>query len=103
MNRKEIPNLSSDFLDTLEHSIYHMSHLNRLKNSNPVSLKANTKSKGISMYPLYFVSETSGCIFMKHPYELSQDGTPRYIINPNSKMTYSLKGMLSNKHWIPKY
>lgn len=39
------------------------------------------------IYPIAFLT-SARCLFGKHPTELSRDGTPRYIPNPNSNATY---------------
>ena len=41
-------------------------------------------------YPVAFISRFH-CILVKHPDQVSRDGTPRYIINPNSQATYCLQ------------
>lgn len=47
------------------------------------------------IYPIAFLTR-AGCLFWKHPTELSIDGTPRYIPNPNSKATYCLRDCLKD-------
>lgn len=42
------------------------------------------------IYPIAFLT-SAGCLFWKHPTELSRDNTPRYIPNPRSDATYSLQ------------
>lgn len=50
------------------------------------------------IYPIAFLT-SARCLFWKHPTELSRDGTPRYIPNPNSNATYCFQDCI--KDYIP--
>lgn len=47
------------------------------------------------VYPIAFLT-SAGCLFRKHPKELSRDGTPRYIPNPRSDATYCFQDCLKD-------
>lgn len=47
-------------------------------------------------YPLAFLTK-SKTLRMKHPKATSSDGSPRFIINPNAKGTYSMKTLLNSE------
>ncbi|NDV63889.1 hypothetical protein [Bacteroides sp. 224] len=68
--------------------------LNQLKGKLDISVENCTKEKDVK-YPLAFIT-SAGCLKLKHPSELSPDGTPRYFANPNSDATYCLKDCLND-------
>lgn len=47
------------------------------------------------IYPIAFLT-SARCLFWKHPTELSRDGTPRYIPNPNSNATYCFQDCIKD-------
>lgn len=47
------------------------------------------------IYPIAFLT-SAGCLFRKHSTELSRDGTPRYVPNPNSNATYCFQDCLKD-------
>ena len=47
------------------------------------------------IYPIAFLT-SAGCLFWKHPTELSRDDTPRYIPNPRSDATYSFQDCIKD-------
>lgn len=47
------------------------------------------------IYPIAFLT-SAGCLFWKHPTELSRDNTPRYVPNPNSNATYCFQDCLKD-------
>ncbi len=51
-------------------------------------------------YPKAFITK-AGCLFMKRPFEVSNDGTPRYVPNKNADATYSLDDCM--KDYYPIY
>lgn len=53
-----------------------------------------------AIYPLAFLTSENK-LFMKSKTELSADGTPRYIPNPNAKGTYCLYDCI--KDYTPIY
>ncbi len=56
--------------------------------------RQKTEIRKNKQYPIYFISKY-GCR-MYQTNSLSVDGTPRYLINPNSDATYSLHCMLDD-------
>lgn len=46
-------------------------------------------------YPIAFLT-SSNCLFLKSETEISADGTPRYIPNPNSDATYCVQDCLND-------
>lgn len=53
-----------------------------------------------AVYPLAFLTRANK-LFMKSKTELSADGTPRYIPNPNARATYCLQDCM--KDYTPIY
>lgn len=53
-----------------------------------------------AVYPLAFLTRANK-LFMKSKTELSADGTPRYIPNPNASATYCLQDCM--KDYTPIY
>jgi len=51
-------------------------------------------SLNIDRYPKAFLTR-AGCLFKRSSTDVSSDGTPRYIPNPNAIDTYSLKTCLT--------
>lgn len=51
-------------------------------------------------YPTAFLTKAM-CLFYKSETEVSADGTPRYVPNPNASGTYSLK--ICMKEYTPIY
>jgi hypothetical protein len=47
------------------------------------------------IYPLAFLT-SANCLFMKSETDVSADGTPRYVPNPNSDATYCLKDCMND-------
>lgn len=47
------------------------------------------------IYPIAFLT-SARCLLWKHPTELSRDGTPRYILNPNSDATYCFQDCIKD-------
>lgn len=47
------------------------------------------------IYPIAFLTDAGG-VFKKRPTELSSDGTPRYIPNPNSNATHCFQDCLKD-------
>lgn len=48
-----------------------------------------------AIYPIAFLT-SAGCLLRKHSTELSRDGTPRYVPNPNSNATYCFQDCLKD-------
>lgn len=46
--------------------------------------------ENLNQYPAVFLTKAM-CLFHKSEIEVSADGTPRYVPNPNASGTYSLK------------
>ena len=51
-------------------------------------------------YPTAFLTKAM-CLFHKSETEVSADGTPRYVPNPNASGTYSLKVCM--RYYTPIY
>lgn len=64
----------------------------------PVQCK-NEKKRDV-VYPIAFLTKANK-LFMKSKTELSVDGTPRYIPNPNASATYCLQDCM--KDYTPIY
>lgn len=60
----------------------------------------SVKKKQKMEYPTAFLTKAM-CLFYKSKTEVSADGTPRYIPNPNASGTYSLKTCM--KEYTPIY
>jgi len=76
----------------------------KLENENlnePLKPQLNKPDVSSSaVYPLAFLTKTNK-LFMKSKTELSVDGTPRYIPNPNASATYCLQDCM--KDYTPIY
>ena len=63
-------------------------------------MKNKKLMKNTIEYPTAFLTKAM-CLFYKSETEVSGDGTPRYVPNPNSRGTYSLKTCM--EEYMPIY
>jgi hypothetical protein len=60
-----------------------------MNNNNENSALNKPAISGSGVFPLAFLTNANK-LFMKSKTEVSADGTPRYVPNPNARGTYSL-------------